>query len=176
MRIRNRHKLVDFLEVIEQVDVDLLLEQGDDIVTAELDVQHVRLEVELSDRAKLHIVPKDEACTRVAGVLASAHESDDVGAEEEVGYFDAAVKVCNVSANQLLTSEEGDTELLGAENAKASAGRKHETLIVLVKVHRVDRLLLSWFHLIINISLIWGFGVLGFSLAVGITFLLPDLC
>ena len=141
MRIRYRHKLVDFLEVSEQVDVDLLLEHGDDVVTAELDIQHIRIIVDLSYRTQLQIIPKDEACTRVAGVLASAHEADDVGAEEEVGYFDAAVKVLNVSANQLLTYEFGDFELLGAENTKACAGRKHEILIVLVIVHRVDFLL-----------------------------------
>ena len=51
MWIRNSHKLVDFREVIEHIDEDLLLEHDDDVVTAELDVKHVRLEVELSELA-----------------------------------------------------------------------------------------------------------------------------
>ena len=123
--------LVQDLEVGEVVDVDLVLQDHDDAISAQSHGPDLDAEGELADAPALVVVPDHHLVRGVSRRSPAAHEREDVAAEEHLDLPDPAA---------VEAPAEGFLEWVAVVDAEAPVGAAREAAAVLVEGQREELL------------------------------------
>lgn len=125
LRIGDGLNLMQKLQISEIVDEDLLVQNDDDPVPAELDGFDLGAEGELADAAGLMVVPDHDLGGGVEGVGSASDDGEYVAAEEHLDQSHPAAWTV-VAAEYL-------AEGVAVVDAEAEVGARREAAVVLIE-------------------------------------------